>query len=84
MEKLNELLDTLKTAQREIILAAAVKGGVPRATWFKKVGELELAIDAIEQLIHEARRGEEIVFPSAAYMTFARSSTVKVEEADVS
>lgn len=53
MADLEALLDRLKTEQREIILRAAQSRATPARSAIQRIGELELAIGAVEQLINE-------------------------------
>ncbi|GHE79731.1 hypothetical protein GCM10019059_42740 [Camelimonas fluminis] len=49
MDKLEELLARLKAEQREIILQVAGSAAAPAHSQIQRIGELELAIGAVEQ-----------------------------------
>jgi len=53
MANLEELLERLKTEQRDIIQRAAQSKATPARSAIQRIGELELAIGAVEQLINE-------------------------------
>lgn len=53
MVELEELLERLKTEQRDIIQRAAQSKTTPARSAIQRIGELELAIGAVEQLINE-------------------------------
>ncbi|GHE79676.1 hypothetical protein GCM10019059_42730 [Camelimonas fluminis] len=48
------LLQRLKAEQREIILRAARAQATPARSEIQRIGELELAIGAVEQQLNEA------------------------------
>lgn len=54
MTELENLLDRLKAEQRDIILRAAQSNATPARSAIQRIGELELAIGAVEQLINES------------------------------
>ncbi len=54
-EDLVELLDRLKTAQRELIVAAARAKMLPSDGVLRKIADLEQAIVATETLVEEER-----------------------------
>ncbi|MFC0283191.1 hypothetical protein ACFFJB_06150 [Camelimonas abortus] len=53
MDELEDLLNRLKAEQRDIIVKAAQSKGLPARSAIQRIGELELAIGAVEQLISE-------------------------------
>lgn len=53
MSELDELLDRLKTAQRELIVTAAQAGMMPSEGVVRKIADLENAITAVDAVIHE-------------------------------
>ncbi|GHE49810.1 hypothetical protein GCM10019059_06240 [Camelimonas fluminis] len=53
MAELEELLERLKAEQRDIIERAAQSKATPARSAIQRIGELELAIGAVEQLINE-------------------------------
>ncbi|MFD2677864.1 hypothetical protein [Camelimonas lactis] len=53
MAELEELLERLKAEQRDIIERAARSKATPARSAIQRIGELELAIGAVEQLINE-------------------------------
>ncbi|MFK5600555.1 hypothetical protein ACFZ8E_26725 [Methylobacterium sp. HMF5984] len=55
MDKLEALLDRLKTHQRSLILAAAEYDTLPAASVLRQIAELENAIAAVEAVADEER-----------------------------
>lgn len=53
MSELNELLDRLKSAQRELVINAAQAGILPSDNVLRKIADLESAILAVDNVIHE-------------------------------
>ncbi len=54
MTEQEALLQRLKAEQREIILRAARARAMPARSEVQRIGELELAIGAVEQQLNEA------------------------------
>ncbi|SDO46761.1 hypothetical protein SAMN05216360_12379 [Methylobacterium phyllostachyos] len=52
-EKLNDLLERLKTQQRMLILAMAEHSGLPAGSMLRQVAELENVIAAVEAVAAE-------------------------------
>ena len=55
MDKLEALLDRLKTRQRDLIMEAAQYDTMPADSALKRIAELENAIAAVEAVAHEER-----------------------------
>ena len=55
MDKLEALLDRLKTRQRDLIMEAAQYDTMPADSTLKRIAELENAIAAIEAVADEDR-----------------------------
>lgn len=56
-EKLETLRARLLDAQRTLIVAAAEAGAVPPDNALRKIGDIEVALAAVEAMIDEARQG---------------------------
>lgn len=52
-EQMTALAERLKDAQRELIIQAARKGGMPSTAVVQRIGELEQAIGAVEHVVLE-------------------------------
>ncbi|TXN05807.1 hypothetical protein FV222_06265 [Methylobacterium sp. WL103] len=55
MDKLEALLDRLKTRQRDLIMEAAQYDTMPADSTLKRIAELENVIAAVEAVAHEER-----------------------------
>jgi hypothetical protein len=55
-DKLNALLDRLKSHQRDLILAMAEHDGMPAGSALRQVAELENVIAAVEAVADEEAR----------------------------
>lgn len=53
MSELADLLDRLKSAQRDLIVTAAQAGIMPSEGVVRKIADLENAIAAVDAVIHE-------------------------------
>lgn len=56
MDKLEDLLDRLKTQQRDLIMEAAQYDTMPADSTLKRIAELENVIAAVEAVVDEERR----------------------------
>ena len=57
MDKLEQLLERLRQAQRDLVYKAAESEALPTDRMLKKIADLEAGIAATEALIDEERRG---------------------------
>lgn len=53
MQDLTALLERLRRAQRELVLAAAKAGGLPADNTLRKISDLENTILAVEAVIRD-------------------------------
>ena len=53
MSELTDLLDRLKSAQRDLIVTAAQANMMPSEGMVRKIADLEAAIAAVDAVIHE-------------------------------
>lgn len=53
MSELNDLMDRLKSAQRELVIGAAQAGMMPSDNVVRKMADLEGAILAVDNVLHE-------------------------------
>ncbi|TCK31239.1 hypothetical protein EV667_1345 [Ancylobacter aquaticus] len=56
-DKLQALRARLLTAQRTLIVAAAEAGATPPDNALRKIGDIEVALAAVEAMIDEASKG---------------------------